>query len=180
MTRNKSHATALQWNWKSRQELNRRLLDSYGDLAAPRRAFVMDAMRRDPYRTPRAELATLGALTDDTDENCDVCFTYLVSVTPLLAVRLSMVGPYALVQALDDGTSTASRPRVITSEEELDSPAARDVLRILARHGLRCLSEPMLAEPVGLHLPDVAEPTVYNALFAPEDQPWVIAEGSGR
>jgi hypothetical protein len=168
MTRKKSQTSAPQWNWKSRQELARRLHDSYGDTNSPRRAFVLDPVRRDRYRAPTAELTTLGELTDDTDENCDVCFTYLVGTTPLLIVKLSLVGPYALVQEIGESANSAGRPRVIASAER-ESPAVVEALRILAQYGVLPLSEAMLAEPVDLRLPDVPNPTAYNALFAPED-----------
>lgn len=72
------------------------LRSAYGNFEVPRRHSVLQAVNRDPYAALRLELSAIGELEDDTDDNCDVCFTYFVRGDRLLIVKLSMVGRYAV------------------------------------------------------------------------------------
>ncbi|GAA2790497.1 hypothetical protein GCM10010441_14540 [Kitasatospora paracochleata] len=166
MAAERPRRTESPWPWNARRELMARVRDAYGDPARPQRAFARTVERTRPYAPLVAELAALGELTDDTDINCEVCFSYLLEADPALVVRLSMVGPYALLgRARADGGLDLVGP-----DADDSGPVEPEVLRLLARHGLKLLSPAQLTDPVDLALPDVGRPTVYSALFAPEEE----------
>lgn len=155
------------WSRRAWHALTQDVQKAYEDVSAPRRAFVTAAELRQPYQALRADLATVvSELTDDTDVNCDVCFSYLLASSGLHFVRLSMVGPYAAVARLEsDGA-----PEYITPGRGARSEVERDVFRLLESHGLQVLSESQLGTDIGLTLPDVRQAKVYNALFSPEEE----------
>ena len=141
----------------------------------PRRGFVAVAFREQPYQSLVADLALETHVVDDTDVNCDVCFSLRLGADGLVLLRLSMVGPYAMVEA-DRGSGRAD---LVASQADCRTDLEHFVIKVLMHHGLLPLSWPRLAVRVDLALPDVGEPTVYNALFAPEDdftrvepEPW--------
>jgi len=129
--------------------------------------FVSAATRGQPYRDLVRDLSLEAGLTDDTDVNCDVCFSYVVEAEPLLFVRLSMVGPYALLERLgpDGGRE------LITTGKDCASGTERAVHHLLVRHGLTLPSAAQLAAPVELDLPYVEDASVYHALFTQEGTP---------
>lgn len=155
---------APAWNWKRREALLADILTAYRDLHAPRRGFVRTAESQQPYQDLVVRLAALAPVVDDTDVNCDVCFTYLIGGDSSLLLRISMVGPYAMLEA-DRG---AAGPGLIASAADCTSNLEQSLLALLTQHGIPLLSRPALATAVDLCLPGVPRATVYNALFAPE------------
>jgi hypothetical protein len=128
------------------------LRKSYGDPDAPRRDFALAAADREPFARVRSDLSAIGPVLDDTDVNDDVCFTYIVGQQPPLVVKLSMVGPYAVV--------LSSRGELLTH------PVLAGVLR---KHGFILPSRDILESMVPISFPGRSEPaTLYAALFEPE------------
>lgn len=154
------------WTWQAWGVLLQDIQNAYEDLSAPRRAFVLAAVRRQPYRDLIDDLARIAALTDDTDINCDVCFSYSIESQPLYFVRLSMVGMYATFARVD----ACGDMEFIFSRKASLSEVERDVLRLLRARGFHVLSERQLGAAVDLALPEIGHAKVYNALFSPEEE----------
>ncbi|WP_405016879.1 hypothetical protein OHV05_07045 [Kitasatospora sp. NBC_00070] len=147
-----------------------RITTAYQDLRHPRRSFARTIARTGPYRDLVGELGSLAELVDDTDIDCDVCFSYLLEAAVPVLVRISMVGPYAvLARAGQDG-----RIELITGDRDCRSDLERSALHVLLRHQVMVLSADQLEHPVALDLPEIDRPTVHHALFSPEDgiRPW--------
>ncbi|WP_405684061.1 hypothetical protein [Streptomyces sp. NBC_00057] len=164
------------WSWRAWDVLLQDIQNAYEDIGAPRRAFALTAARRQPYRDLIDALAGIATLTDGTDINCDVCFSYAVESHGLHLVRLSMVGPYATfarVHACGD-------VEFIDSREASSSDFQRDVLRLLKARGFHVLSEDQLNATVDLALPEIGHVKVYNALFSPEEELSLKKRNSGR
>ncbi|MEV8349720.1 hypothetical protein ACFVTT_21065 [Streptomyces niveus] len=142
----------------------RDVLTAYENADRPKRAFALTAVHRDPYRGLVDALAGKAEVTDDTDINCDVCFSYLVESDGLYVVRLSMVGRYAIFGRVNGATTEP-----VSSQVECSSDFERDVLRLLGTYDFQTLTESQLAEPVRLALPEIERPTLRNALFFPEE-----------
>ncbi|SDP93678.1 hypothetical protein [Lentzea jiangxiensis] len=143
------------------------LRKAYGDVAAPRRDFAREMVKRDPYSALLLDLSATGETEDDTDINHEVAFTYFVRGSRLLLVKLSMVGPYAVVLAFgEDGCGAGellSRPA---------GPFESRVLDLVQVHGLRLVPVHHLETPVPLAVvPGRDEVTLYAALFEPEAEP---------
>ncbi|MEU2625437.1 hypothetical protein [Kitasatospora sp. NPDC007106] len=132
----------------------------------PRRNFVLTTSRENPYRDLVLELGSLVPLVDDTDVNCDASFNYILGANGSLFVRLSMVGPYAMLSR----DQAEGRSRLIATEQDCDSAVEREVFRTMTRAGLHLLSEEQLTTEIDLALPEVQHASVYNALFAPEEE----------
>lgn len=149
--------------WPSAQL--RRVKLAYGAADHPRREFVRAAVSANPYRSLVSELAATLPVVDDTDINDDSCFVYLLRRGPTaLILRLSMVGPYALV--------AADVPDVGVTLLESADAQGDDAVRVqnLARHHLTVPPRDALLAPVAVDLPDVADVRTYNVLFSPEEE----------
>jgi hypothetical protein len=139
------------------------LRKAYGDLTTPRRDFAREMVQRDPYSALLLDLSSAGDTEDDTDINHEVAFTYFVRGNRLLIVKLSMVGPYAVVLAFgDDGHG---RGELITRPA---GPFESRVLDLVAAHGFRLVPAEHLETPVPLAVVSGrAEVSLYAALFEP-------------
>jgi len=74
------------------------LLRFYGDAAAPDRRSISRVFDDRPYDALLARLGQMGRVVDTTDINEDVSFAWAIEVGSFTwLIRLSMVGPYALV-----------------------------------------------------------------------------------
>ncbi len=142
----------------------------YGDLSSPRREFALEAAGREPFKGILDELSALGDVTDDTDVNCDVCFTFIVDVESPLIVKLSMVGPYAAVLSFGrDGL--ASRGMLLTPR---NARHVDDIFTLLQYHGFILPTADVLQSSVPIAFPGGSQvATLYAALFEPEGElPW--------
>jgi hypothetical protein len=148
--------------------------NAYEDLGAPRRAFALTAARRQPYRDLIRDLDGIAAVTDDTDINCEVCFSYAFESHHFL--RLSMVGLYAAFARVD----ACGDMEFIASRKAASSEVERDVLQLLKGRGFQVLSQDQLDTPVDLALPEIDHVKVYNALFSPEEELPLKKRNSGR
>ena len=170
-----SRRSISAWKWNEQEDLVRRVRSAYQDLRRPRRGFVSTAFRERPYQDLVSELEiALGTeVVDDTDINSDVCFSFQIGSGGPILLRLSMVGPYAMVQ-VDRGSGEAG---IIASLADCRSDLERSLVTVLTRHGILLLSPDRLAAGIDLALPGIGAATVYNALFCPEDDFTRFAEG---
>ncbi|WP_406303486.1 hypothetical protein OHA61_15325 [Streptomyces sp. NBC_00885] len=155
------------WPWRAWDELTRDIQNAYEDIGAPRRSFVSAVEQSQPYRDLVHALSEVAELNDDTDVNCDVCFSYVLESDGLYFVRLSMVGLYATFERLH-GHGGAD---LVTSRKDCSSDFERDVFRLLTARGFHVLSEGELNSVVDLAPPDIdnGAVTVRNAIFSPEE-----------
>jgi len=144
------------------------LRKAYGDFTAPRRDFAREMVKRDPYAALLLDLSSAGDTEDDTDINHEVAFTYFVRGSRLLIVKLSMVGPYAVVLAF--GVDGHGRGELISRP---GGPFESRVLDVVAAHGFRLVPAEHLQTPVPV-VPGRAEVSLYAALYEPEaEPPWL-------
>ncbi|MFJ9322759.1 hypothetical protein [Streptomyces globisporus] len=154
------------WSWQARRELSQYIQNAYGEKDAPRRSFAAVALRCHPYQDLVNDLAGVASIQDDTDINCDVCFSYILESQRLHLVRLSMVGPYATFARVGKSGSV----EFIFPNKPGLSEIESSVIRLLEKRGFRILSEEQLAADADLALPDIQNVKVYNALFSPEEE----------
>ncbi|WP_157536774.1 hypothetical protein [Kitasatospora mediocidica] len=166
MKKRNSADAKLSWPWQAWDELMQNVRIAYEDLRNPRRAFALTAARQQPYRDLIGALGAMASVTDDTDINCDVCFTYMLELDGLFFVRLSMVGPYVTFARSHDERAV----KFIHSHATCSSDFERDVLRLLMTRGFRVLSDVQLAAAIDLTFPGIEHAKVYNALFSPEEE----------
>ncbi|MFE2527471.1 hypothetical protein ACFXEL_24870 [Streptomyces sp. NPDC059382] len=155
------------WPWRAWEELMRDIQNAYEDIDAPRRSFVSSVEQIQPYRDLVHALSEVAELNDDTDVNCDVCFSYVLRSEGAYFVRLSMVGLYATFERLH-GRGGAD---LIISRKDCSSDFERDVFRLLTARGFHVLSDSELNSAVDLALPGIDNEavTVRNAIFSPEE-----------
>jgi hypothetical protein len=140
---------------------------AYGSLTTPNWAFVNDAVSRDPYGELARELVGFGDVADDTDVNYDVSFTYIVRRPRRpIVVRLSMVGPYALVLAVADDLDAPTT--VIATADDTGSLGERAVVEFLAHKGFTLLDRETLERPIRFTIDDAQVVPLHRVLFSSE------------
>ncbi|WP_127933410.1 hypothetical protein [Nonomuraea polychroma] len=145
------------------------LTRSYGDLDDPKWFFVREAMDRNPYSELFRELSSLGAVIDDTDINCDVCFTFTIQSEQYLTVRLSMVGPYAVVFA--SGSDGHGPLRLLETASQYGTTSEALIIDIVSRHNLKILSERELRRRIPIRLREgTPDSSLYAAFFEPDSE----------
>jgi hypothetical protein len=160
---------------RSRQSIlvtyEERLRAFYGDFRSPRLHSVMPTLNRHPFEGVTHDLAQLHPITDDTDPNCDVCATYIMRADQPLIIKLSLVGPYAVL--LSFGPDGLGKGTLIDPGQPSGTTEAR-VVSVLNSHGFILVPAEHLETPVPLALATGrAEVTLYAALFEPGgDVPW--------
>lgn len=148
------------------------LLKSYGSLTVPKRHFVQDVADREPFGGVFRELSEICSVDDDTDINCDVCFTFIMHSKQPLIIKLSMVGPYAVI--LSFGQDGFGKAALVSSEQGAGTVEA-DIVSVVTAHGFILVPADHLESPVPIALAEgrVGVP-LYAALFQPdEDVPWI-------
>jgi len=145
---------------------------AYGSVDKPDWGFVNDVVARSPYGPLFDELALRFSVEDDTDINCDVSFTFLVTAERVLSLKLSMVGPYAVLLAVPSDDPDAPL-QVISRLEECANDDERAVFQLVERHGFRILTAEELETSTRFKLEDADIVSLYRALFAFEGLlPW--------
>lgn len=149
------------------------IIRSYGSTTNPNWSFVNDIVSRDPYGGVAEELARFGEVEDDTDVNCDVSFTYLVRRPQRpISVRLSMVGPYALVLVVTSDDPDAPLD-VVAAVDDADSADERAIVELLDGQGFTVLSSQTLERSIPFSLDGEQFAPLYRALFSFEGLiPW--------
>jgi hypothetical protein len=124
------------------------ILRYFGLAATPDYSATLAIMRRDPYRPVREALATLWQVLDLTDYNSDLSFVYSMVGHPSgVTVRLSLVGPYAVILSPSG-----------------DVVAVDEIAEIVREAGFVLLGKELLEVPVTAWSPEV-EGSVYEFLF---------------
>jgi hypothetical protein len=152
------------WSVAGWKQLTADLWSAYEDLDHPRRRFALTASYVGPPQELLDKLRQIATIEDDTDLNCEVCFTFHLNLQPMLIVRLSMVGPYAVLYRVGESVSHA-----IAAEKACRTEDERMAYRAIESSGYQILSAGHLQPTVALALPDHDEVTVYEALFEPEN-----------
>ncbi|GAA2208749.1 hypothetical protein GCM10009850_042070 [Nonomuraea monospora] len=143
------------------------LARAYGDLDHPTWHFVTEMAARQPYADVLRRLRADGEVTDDTDVNCDVSFTYLARRRRYLTVRLSMVGPYAAI--LSSGADGLGPFQVISTRDQCADASEQAIFDLVSRSGFVILSREELQERMPISLRETGRPsTVYAAFFEPD------------
>ncbi|MFC4069388.1 hypothetical protein [Actinoplanes subglobosus] len=152
----------------------RQIERTYTSLADPQFRAINETMGRQPWARLVAEIGLQFTVEDETDDNNDVAFTYVLGDEGReWVLGLSAVGPYALVGRIspDGGFWSAL---LEPSSRDLDGHE-RWLLRTLEKEGLRLLGRAELEKPVALRLAGMEPGRVrfYQALFTRSDiLPW--------
>jgi len=144
------------------------LLSKYRSLETPNFEWVQVAYQEDPTKTIRERLAHSFDISEFTDLNNDVSVGYELyepgGTIPKWALRLSMVGPYAM---LVRNTPNAPNRMLVDGLDDCQDPSEKLVAAVLDESGLELLDREALSTPVPLRL-FVTEPhhvRMYQALF---------------
>lgn len=158
--------------------IERDLIARYCDLSAPWHGWVLPAYQAGPYRAVVDDLVARGArVSDETDLNDDVsCRHYVSREGVCLIVELSLIGPYAVVMDAEAEKNGPITPAVSVSD------FARDVLAVLAAHGLHVLDADTVRTPLDMPFQNVeaGRGTLYQALFSDTPAPFGRDERRGR
>lgn len=141
----------------------------YGTLSRPNFSFVFDVMAEDPYRHLVGDICKHFLKKDETEENYDVSFGYVLSLASgfQCLLRISMVAPYALLMRIHEDGSLS--PPVI--EEKTSSPTELAVMEIVRSHGVSLLDENALKTVVPSS--GKTSKSLYEWLFVDESEiPW--------
>lgn len=149
------------------------ILQAYKSLSSPNFSFVMESIQRDPYADIVKQLRQIFRVVEETEPNYDVSFVYEVKKSnQYWLVKISMVGPYAIVLRL---YNPGDKPTLITPSSSNLSAVEQSIFLLLAQHNIQILDRDTLLLPVPLPL-FATEPEnvrVYQALFSDEDViPW--------
>jgi len=154
-----------------RDRLAADLRQAYGSPTTPNWSFVSEALRRRPYQPLVDELAAIVSVEENTDPNDDVSFSFVLGLgESAWSLRLSMIGPYALL--------LRAHPSVVEflpPEPDERSATERRIVELLASHGVQLLDRDLLEEPVDFAVTDseADQPRLYQALFSDEvELPW--------
>ena len=140
--------------------LTEMLFRFYGPGAQRHYSQVSDVFSRRPYDQLFRSLLETDDFEDITDVNDEVSFSF---AAPGWVVRLSMVGPYALV--LEGPPSGPWLPTIESAEHSVS-----EGLRLIRQHGFQVLEREMLERVVPLWSDEIS---LYRALFVNDDwHPW--------
>jgi hypothetical protein len=147
------------------------ILARYGSLSEPRFHFVRAALEAHAYRALVDELRSSFDITEETDTNNDVSFSLVLRKDGgALGLRLSMVGPYAVLLRLPPAGSWE-----VVDGAAKTTDAERSILDAVRRFGIEPLDQATLSLPIALDMGDT-EPDqcrFYQALFTDNDVlPW--------
>ena len=141
------------------------ILAAYGDLESPSFCFAQER-REQQWHAPivRAIFERFDG-EDVTTLDDEVCLSVLVrprgAKDNRWSVRLSLVGPYALVTRI-----TGRADRWLVSKDDADHDEL-ELMRLVKEGGLRIVASSVLRQPIALRTPSLPpdQVTVYNALF---------------
>lgn len=136
---------------------------SYGSLSDPDFSFLRFDERVNPLNELLNQLGRHIQITDDTDPNTDVCFSFVIqSGDAERFLQISLVGPYACVRVLEN------HGRYLSAHDKLDAIDKR-IFEYLEYKDLKLVEPTTLATPVHelvLFNTDPSLVSVYHALFS--------------
>jgi hypothetical protein len=139
----------------------------YKNLKAPNYSFVLDEIGKNPYAKVVEDIRRGFSINEDTDENTDISFGYVLSLAPGrdFLLRISMIAPYAFLAKIKERGST-SQPIV---RENTQDAMELDVLKILESHGISMFDEKSLK----IGVPDSGKDSksLYQWMFVDEEIP---------
>jgi hypothetical protein len=148
-----------------------RCREKYGSLSSPDFSFVEQFAERNPYSHLMGLLVKFVGVSDDTDTNDDVSFSYLLQKDEQQwSLQLSMVGPYGLLIRVAEPAGEV----LIPAGGDLND-VERRIVELLRSEGIQLLDRRILEEPIALRLynAEPEETRLYQALFADVSQlPW--------
>lgn len=155
-------------------EINKAIDEAYGSRAQPVFAFQTDVAVRERYAGIISELSKFSDIEEITDLNVDVSFVFLVRIgNGVWIVRLSMVGPYALILDISDPQEA---PTVVSRGKEPEcGERVQIIMNIIEGNGIYVLDRSILERKVDLILFETSaqNTTVYQALFCDNEVlPW--------
>ena len=150
-------------------DIIRQIEHTYGSLSEPKFFFVGKALEERPYDGLIQSIARDFTVVEDTDEDDDLAFNYLLSRGGRRwAMSISMVGPYALLARVSQAWDDILTPGTVDLSAD-----ERQVIDRLTDAGLRLLSQDELERPVALDLTGPDDVRIYHALFTDTDGlPW--------
>jgi len=168
---------ALKMNSKEIVEIEKAIEEAYRPLDSPRHAFVEDSIQMQPFREIVLKLkGHFEKVREDTDSNTDVSFGYIIPRSQyFLIIRISMVGPFALVMRSFLDSSCELIERRNNAHHGQQDLGEEFVFDLLESEGLKILGKKVLSQVTSLS--NVTEPekevSIFQALFVDdEDFPW--------
>ena len=145
------------------------LENRFGSLEAPNYSFVLDEIAQKRYKRIVDEICKKCMVQEDTDENYDISFGYILSFPSgdKYLLRISMVGPFAfLVQLGIDGSVSKPILRGLTHDQ-----IGIEIIELVESHGIFLLD----AEILNADFPRLRKyrKPLYQWLFVDEGRaPW--------
>jgi len=142
-------------------EILERIEQTFGSLSDPKFFFVRRALEERPYDDLIESIANDFKVVEDTDEDDDLAFNFLLSrENRKWAMSISMVGPYALLARVSQAWD-----EILTQSTENLSDHERWLVSKITDFGLQLLRQEELERPVALKLTGPDDVRVYHALF---------------
>ncbi|WP_157632286.1 hypothetical protein [Variovorax sp. CF313] len=141
----------------------------FGSLEAPDYSFVLDEVEKKPYQQMMDEMCKKFVLKEDTDENYDVSFGYVLSFSlgNDFLFRISMIAPFAFLARMHlDGSTSKPIVREFTHDE-----AELELINVIESHGVSLLD----AKTLDFLVPQAKKYSkpLYQWLFVDEEKaPW--------
>jgi hypothetical protein len=157
---------------KAKEKLVALICEKYKSLDAPDFSFVREALSIQPYAKVIQKIARGFDLEEDTDPNDDVSFGYLLTKEhQRWMLRISMVGPYAVLFRLDNAESVEVLSPIMPGL----SAAETSLVVLLSEAHIQLMDRDTLSLPVPLQLfnTEPENSRLYQALFVDSDVvPW--------
>lgn len=157
---------------KEKKELIALIRKKYKSLDAPDFSFVREVLSNQPYAKVIQKIARGFDLEEDTDPNDDVSFGYLLTKEhQRWMLRISMVGPYAVLFRLDSAASI----EVLSPMMPGLSAAETSLVTLLSEAHIQLMERDTLCLPVPIQLfsTEPENSRLYQALFVDSDVlPW--------
>jgi len=141
----------------------------FGSLETPDYSFVLDEIKKKPYRQMMDEVCKEFSVKEDTDENYDVSFGYILSFLSSndFLFRVSMIAPFAFLARMHlDGSTSKPILREFTHDE-----AELELIDVVESHGVSLLD----ANTLNMLVPQAKKYSkpLYQWLFVDEEKvPW--------
>lgn len=151
-------------------ELKSVALIKYKSFEKPDFQFVSDSIAEAPYVSIVEQLLHIVNVSEDTDPNDDVCFTYLLKDHKnTWVLQISMINLFGvLLRVIDDRN-------ILVNTKNIEGVIEKQIIEILQENHIQLLDKVLLEIPINISLfntePDNTK--VYQMLFSDVDfLPW--------